>query len=133
MAKKKKRPKPRERSRRTRVVREARYLATGHDDQALTDHDRAIELDPDQDEFAAARTEICQQAGSSDTHDALPNNPQPSPGSRLGGGLRGYRRLGLLRLRLAFQIASAVPRTASAATLHRIRSAGPVTETAPIG
>ena len=38
-----------------------------------------------------------------------------------------------LRLRLAFQIAAAVPRTASVTTPHRIRPAGPVTETAPIG
>jgi hypothetical protein len=54
------------------------------------------------------------------------------PGIGRAAVSRGYRRLALLRLRLAFQIAAAVPRTASAATLHRIRSAGPVTETAPI-
>jgi hypothetical protein len=34
---------------------------------------------------------------------------------------------------LAFQIAAAVPRTASVTTAHLIRPAGPVTETAPIG
>jgi len=37
-----------------------------------------------------------------------------------------------LRLRLAFQIASAVLRTASVTTLHRIRPVGAVTETAAI-
>ena len=35
-------------------------------------------------------------------------------------------------LRLAFQMAAAVPRTASVTTLQRIRPAGPVTETAAI-
>jgi len=33
---------------------------------------------------------------------------------------------------LAFQIAAAVPRTASVTTLHRMRPAGPVTDTAAI-
>lgn len=36
------------------------------------------------------------------------------------------------RVRLAFQIAAAVPRTASVTTLHRMRPAGPVTDTAAI-
>jgi len=40
----------------------------------LADFDRAIELDPAEDEFAAARTEICQLTGPSDTDDALPSN-----------------------------------------------------------
>ena len=51
-------------------------------------------------------------------------------------GLQGVNRragAGARRLRLAFQIAAAVPRTASVTTLQRIRPAGPVTETAPIG
>ncbi len=91
----KKRPTPRNRSRRIRVVREAdldraieldpdqadaivdrgvTYLAMGRYEDALADFDRAIELDPTEDEFAAARTEICQLTGSSDTDDALPGN-----------------------------------------------------------
>ena len=44
-------------------------------DQALADFDRAIELDPTEDEFAAERTEIRQLTGRSDTDDALPSNP----------------------------------------------------------
>ena len=59
----------------------------------------------------------------------------------LPGGVAGRVNLGVnrrvvpgpLRLRLAFQIAAAVVRTASVTTPHRIRPAGPVTETAPIG
>jgi hypothetical protein len=49
---------------------------TGRDDQALADLDRAIELAPDpaEDEFAAARAEVCQLTGGSDTDDALPGN-----------------------------------------------------------
>ena len=43
-------------------------------DEALADFDRAIELDPTEDEFAAARTEICQLTGRSDTDDAVPSN-----------------------------------------------------------
>jgi hypothetical protein len=39
---------------------------------------------------------------------------------------------GALTLRLAFQIAVAVPRTASVTTFQRIRPAGPVTEIAAI-
>ena len=46
----------------------------GHYDQALADYDRAIELDPTEDEFAAARTAICQLTGRSDTDDAVPSN-----------------------------------------------------------
>ena len=51
----------------------------------------------------------------------------------MGGS--GNRREGTVprTLRLAFQIAAAVPRTASVTTLQRIRPAGPVTETAAIG
>ena len=51
-------------------------------------------------------------------------------------GARGAnRRLGpaARKLRLAFQIAAAVLRTASVTTLHRIRPAGAVTESAPMG
>ena len=57
-------------------------------------------------------------------------------GSRSSRGGPGVNRRVVpvaLRLRLAFQIAAAVPRTASVTTAHRIRPAGPVTETAPIG
>ena len=38
------------------------------------DFDRAIELDPAEDEFAAARTEVGQLTGGSDTDDAVPGN-----------------------------------------------------------
>ena len=44
-------------------------------DDALADFDRAIELDPTEDEFADARTEICQLTGRTDTDDASPSNP----------------------------------------------------------
>ena len=47
--------------------------------------------------------------------------------------LTAGRRRRRATLRLAFQIALAVPRTASVTTLHRIRPAGAVTETAPMG
>jgi hypothetical protein len=43
-------------------------------DEALADFDRAIELDSAEDEFAAARTEICQLTGRNETDDALPGN-----------------------------------------------------------
>ncbi len=56
------------------TVRGARSLAKGRYDQALADFDRAIELDPTEDEFAAARAEICQLKGRSDTDDASPSN-----------------------------------------------------------
>jgi tetratricopeptide (TPR) repeat protein len=48
-------------------------------DQALADYDRAIELDPTEDEFAAARTAICQLTGRSDTDDAVPGNRGTEP------------------------------------------------------
>ena len=57
------------------LVRGARYVAMERYDQALADFDRAIELDPTEDEFAAERTEIRQLTGRSDTDDALPSNP----------------------------------------------------------
>ena len=59
-----------------RAVRGETYLVMGRYDQALADLNRAIELDPAEDEFAAARTEICQLTGRSDTGDALPGNRQ---------------------------------------------------------
>jgi tetratricopeptide (TPR) repeat protein len=51
----------------------------GRYDQALADLDRAIELDPAEDEFAAARTEICQLTGPGDTDDASPSTTGPRP------------------------------------------------------
>jgi tetratricopeptide (TPR) repeat protein len=56
------------------TVRGSRDLAKGRYDQALADFDRAIELDPTEDEFAAARTEICRLTGQGDTDDAVPSN-----------------------------------------------------------
>jgi tetratricopeptide (TPR) repeat protein len=46
----------------------------GRYDQALDDFDRAIELDPAEDELAAARTEICQLTDRGDTDDASPSD-----------------------------------------------------------
>ena len=59
---------------RIRAVRGQTYLVMGRHDQALADFDRAIELDPTEDEFTAARTEISQLTGRSDADDALPSN-----------------------------------------------------------
>jgi tetratricopeptide (TPR) repeat protein len=56
------------------TCRGSRHLAKGRYDQALADLDRAIELDPTEDAFAAARTEICQLIGHGETDDALPSN-----------------------------------------------------------
>ncbi len=64
-----------------RAFRGALYLVKGRCDQmkgrydlALAAFSRAIELDPTEDEFSAAVTEICQLTGRSDTDDALPSN-----------------------------------------------------------
>jgi tetratricopeptide (TPR) repeat protein len=59
---------------RIRAVRGQAYQTMGRYDQALAAFNRAIELDPTEDEFTAAWTEICQLTGRSDTDDALPTN-----------------------------------------------------------
>jgi hypothetical protein len=56
------------------LSRGQRHVAKGRYDQAVADFDRAIELNPTEDAFAAARTEIRELTGRTDADDALPSD-----------------------------------------------------------